>query len=597
MMAHLFEVCHFFVMWCPSQDTFEGLDLGAAFVAFRWHELFDQYSPDSYHAKLYSLSGLISEAVEIAELQKNQDAWGKHLILVKAEIDERVKTGIESQFCSARHLGMLNKISSSDTPSEIIRLGRVLELEGFSGKLEASMRKEFRQLDFDSVPSKKKKADQLLTTLGTYAFRRGCNSNDCANISVVLEGGAENTRSWVLGSLEGNESEFDCVVVVDAKDEKTIGSIRAVCERAGICRTGRLPGLPAGKSLVVFRRKTMGLRAIDAAEKLRAEIRSNLNVLSLYRQSSDPVILSEMWIVEKDEIVRIQAYLPSLQNLHPRRDASKLSANVATSLEQRLSAGAFHESEVRSALDLNNLALSMHDHRLRLINIWSALECLASLVDGKSIIDRVVKLVVPILTWRKIDKVVRYLSISIHYWLKKNPGIDRSSLPFKVGYKDAVHPEQILKLLCEPKDSVGIRGLLALVGKHPLLLYRVHRAWEIFHDPVQLQRDLERSSQRLTWHLWRIYRARNLLVHQGVEHDCLPQLSNHLQQYFSWTLSRILHGLTLGDQWTARDSWYYWKSKSDHVVESLGRNPKSLLMEDMFPEDLSHPEAVVWPNS
>lgn len=152
-------------------------------------------------------------------------------------------------------------------------------------------------------------------------------------------------------------------------------------------------------------------------------------------------------------------------------------------------------------------------------------------------------------------------------------------------------------MLCEPKDSVGIRKLLGVVGKHPLLLYRVNRAWEIFHDPVKLRTDLGRSSERLTWHLWRIYRARNLLVHQGVEHDCLPQLSNHLQQYFSWTLSRILHGLTIGSQWTARDSWYYWKSKSDHVVESLGRNSQCLLMEDMFPEELSHPEAVVWPNS
>ncbi|MDQ8209876.1 hypothetical protein QEH52_20325, partial [Coraliomargarita sp. SDUM461003] len=119
----------------------------------------------------------------------------------------------------------------------------------------------------------------------------------------------------------------------------------------------------------VFRRKTMGLRAIDAAEKLRAEIRSNLNILSLYRQSSGPVILSEMWIVQEDKIVQVQAYSPSLQNLHPRRDASRLSASVATALEQRLSMGPNLESEVRSALDLNNLALSMHDHRLRLINI------------------------------------------------------------------------------------------------------------------------------------------------------------------------------------------------------------------------------------
>ena len=166
-----------------------------------------------------------------------------------------------------------------------------------------------------------------------------------------------------------------------------------------------------------------------------------------------------------------------------------------------------------------------------------------------------------------------------------------------MGCNDAVHPEQILKLLCEPKDSKGILGLFALVAQHPLLLYRVNEAWKIFHDPVKLQKDLKRSSEGLSWHLWRIYRARNLLVHQGVEHDCLPQLSNHLQQYFSWTLSRILHGLTLGNQWSARDSWYYWKSKSDHVVESLGRDPRCLLMEDMFPEDLSHPNVVVWPNS
>jgi hypothetical protein len=254
------------------------------------------------------------------------------------------------------------------------------------------------------------------------------------------------------------------------------------------------------------------------------------------------------------------------------------------------------EPAIRAALDLHNLALSMTDHRLRLVNLWSALECLASVLDGDSIISRVERLVVPILTWRKIEKVVRYLAISIHFWLRENPALDRKSLPFGLGHNDSVAPEQILTLLTEPEKSPGIMALLNLVSGHPLLCYRIHRAWDLFHDPRSLQANLNRSERSLGWHLWRIYRARNLLVHQGIEPPCLPQLANHLQQYFSWTLSRLLHGITLGTEWTARDSWHYWKSKSDHVTDSLSTQAGVLRVGDMFPEVLLSPEFPVWRN-
>jgi hypothetical protein len=239
----------------------------------------------------------------------------------------------------------------------------------------------------------------------------------------------------------------------------------------------------------------------------------------------------------------------------------------------------------------------MTDHRLRLVNLWSALECLASLIDGDSVISRVERLVCPILAWRKPDKMVRYIAISIHRWLTENPDIEQDSLPFRLRPKKSVAAEQILTLLTDAINGKGITSLLNVVSGHPLLLHRVNEAWNLFSDPKKLQRNIAQSQERLGWHLWRIYRARNLLVHRGVEPDCLPQLANHLQQYLSWTLSRLLHGLTFGEHWTARDSCHFWKEKSAHLLNTLSTKPQILMLQDLFPESLHEPSSLVYPTS
>ena len=136
---------------------------------------------------------------------------------------------------------------------------------------------------------------------------------------------------------------------------------------------------------------------------------------------------------------------PSFRNLHPRRNAVALAGKAAEALAETK-----EEPAIRAALDLHNLALSTTDPRLRLVNLWSALECLASFIKGDLIISRVERLVCPILTWRKTDKIVRYLSISIHYWLRSNPQIDRKTLPFPLGHNESVAAERILTLLTEP---------------------------------------------------------------------------------------------------------------------------------------------------
>lgn len=581
-------------MWSRSRDFFRGEDPAAAFLACRWHELFDEYSPDTFQPKLFSLPSLVSEVVEIAQLQAQHEAWGKHRKSVQDEIGERLERGLETRLCHPRHLGMLKTLAKSPVASEVIGLGRVLELENFAGAMEDALIKAFRSLDLSTVSSRKVKADMLLTTLATYAFRRGCSGSDCTGIDARIQSGPEGVREWIIACLPTKKLEFDCIVAVETGEDAMIGGIRAVCEHAKVTRASpKLIGRASEKGVLCFRRHDYGMRASDAITTLKADIDVGLSLLALYKQAAAPVILEGGWVENKGVFEYIPEADASFRNLHPRRDAASLAKHAVGNLTNKNR----NEPALRAALDLHNLALSMTDHRLRLVNLWSALECIGSLVEGGSIISRVENLVAPILTWRKVDKITRYLAINLHFWLVDNPDIDRNSLPFRLGHMDSVAPEQILPLLTEAENSSGISSLLGLVGDHPLLCHRIYRAWKLFHDPEKLAADLKRSQSRLGWHLWRIYRARNLLVHQGIEPKCLPQLANHLQQYFSWTISRLLHGLARSPEWTARDSWHFWKSKADHLTATLTTEPQLLVMGDVFPEDLHNPNQQIYPRN
>lgn len=579
-------------MWLGDQSTFNAADEGTAFVACRWHELFDEFTPDTFHPKLFGIPSLVTEAITIGRLHDDHEAWGKHLSHVQKELSERLKRGSERDLCSPKHLGMIDRMSKANSPSDVVGAGRVLELESFEKSMEDAAIKRFSDLEFTAISKTKSEADEILSTLATYAFRKGCSADDCQEVMEMVGKEPVDVRQWVCAGLPSEESSYDCVVAVEAPDQKVVSAVRSVCEVAGFKRTGpKIPGIPKDPGRIYLQKSGKGLRPIDAVESIKTEIRSTLNLLALYQRKRAPSIRNGGWIIDGSGHATFTERSHSLRNLHPRRDATQLADKAVKALSGR------NEPAILAALDLHNLALSMNDHRLRLVNLWSALECLGSIVEGGSIISKVERLVVPILTWRKIDKLVRYLAISLHLWLKANPQIDRTTLPFKLGFNDSVAPDQLLGVLAEEKDSPGIVALLSAIGDHPLLVYRVYRAWELLHDPKKLQFNLALSGERLGWHLWRIYRARNLVVHQGIEPPCLPQLANHLQQYFSTTLSRILHGITLGETWTSKDSWHYWRSQSEHVMDSLSKRPGVLRAADIFPEEIATPDLLIWPTS
>ena len=93
---------------------------------------------------------------------------------------------------------------------------------------------------------------------------------------------------------------------------------------------------------------------------------------------------------------------------------------------------------------------------------------------------------------------------------------------------------------------------------------------------------LIKSKDRLEWHIARIYRARNQLVHQGEESPFLVPLLDNLQNYLSMAVQRLIHELKEHPAWDVRHAIEYWNGKMVHQFESLERSPGALNVNDFI---------------
>ena len=276
----------------------------------------------------------------------------------------------------------------------------------------------------------------------------------------------------------------------------------------------------------------------------------------------------------------------SLRKLPSRKSADKLAVRALASIQPRLLTG-----RILNALEHYTLTQTSAAYRVKLVNLWAAIECLATSPIASSVIDRVRATVLPIVIWRRIDKITRYIATTLTRWVAQDP---TRTLGSGFSKEPTISAEEVLLVLCKPKDHPDITSLLAEVQAHPLLRNRIFVLWSTFSNSDQLLKDMQISRQRTDWHLSRIYRARNLIVHDGEEGSSVPHLLDHLQYYFSLTLSRILHSMSSHEDWTVGDAISHWTSRESYVLDLLERRPSVLKVRDFFPTPRRRLEEHLW---
>ena len=89
-------------------------------------------------------------------------------------------------------------------------------------------------------------------------------------------------------------------------------------------------------------------------------------------------------------------------------------------------------------------------------------------------------------------------------------------------------------------DSDEFKELFNLLSNNPLLRFRLYTIRKKFSSGKTIAESLMKHEQKIKWQLQRIYRARNMATHLGIEMPYSKQVINNLHNYFDYIVNFII---------------------------------------------------------
>jgi hypothetical protein len=573
-----------------------------------WDEYFDRFTPDTYQPRLCHLPILVDEIALVATEAQRQSGWKKHLVHLKAELTARLQDEAFFGVADKADLALLHSLRRGTAVAGMTTDARQLQFSRFKERYEKVAiergKTELARL-LGGEAKNKHAATRWLGLWATIGLRRGYLHSDARQQSEERFARSFTDNLETMASrLNAKPTKFLCVVallpVASHDDPEPVGDeipvytqrVQAVLRKAGFGFAAHewLQHRGLNPKEILLASDETGMGPIDALHHFVRKLQPALNVLGFYRGAPPAQVIRRGWAGPDREHLgeyEIEPLLPRLQA--PRKNAVKLSVHTLGAWQSgRL------DGPLANALELHNLAVCADDLRMQFVTMWSALECLTAAVPGPTIISRVTNLLVPIVGWRRLEKEVRYLAISIRQWraAAKMEDVRVAGLPH--ARSTNVAAEDVLRAVTRPENHNDITSILSHVAPHPLLLWRTFATWKSFHNPAVLAADIAGARQRLTWHLWRIYRARNLLVHSGIETTLLSHLLSHLSFYLTTGISRLMHRVTHDATLDATKAAAYWTGLSERVANQLADSPATLTVGDVMTNPQVRENERVW---
>lgn len=186
------------------------------------------------------------------------------------------------------------------------------------------------------------------------------------------------------------------------------------------------------------------------------------------------------------------------------------------------------------------------------LNLWTALETLVGSTTDKNTMETILSNSIPMLCLKYFLKILSALETDIRRchptWHKKyiiSNSEGRSNV------------ENLLLFLTDPKNAGIKKELIQMASKTPLLRARIHKISEQFTSKATMISLLNKHEQRIRWHLSRIYRVRNQLIHAGASNANLDLLIENLHSYVDHVLMSLATKLYESPSHTDFESVFY----------------------------------------
>ena len=284
------------------------------------------------------------------------------------------------------------------------------------------------------------------------------------------------------------------------------------------------------------------LGEVESKDPYRAKSRADKSVellqtlIGLYHHKESPRPIIECLVKNP----QTEACLKVTRSVNPMHKCHDSKPGVASKKLAHFMAGFSMRSESfrkfnRSA-ELHALALSSESTENQMINLWIALESLIPNKDDEKIsqIEHIVSSVLPFLNIGYVNRIVLRLSKDLLYWnsalLKRLiKGIDADGILGKVSHLLILPEHQDLRLQLE-----------ASFGDFHLLSDRYSHLKNVMSTPQNVVGLLDSHSKRVEWQIRRIYRARNMIVHDGVTPSFTDVLIENTHDYLDTVMGGLM---------------------------------------------------------
>lgn len=292
----------------------------------------------------------------------------------------------------------------------------------------------------------------------------------------------------------------------------------------------------------------LDLEALDpfaALRKGRIEFHRCLDVLFFTRPSLQIVNHHHAYVVESNQV---QRYSTALELLGPIRNAKEdieYRVSQLIALSQRIDDASLR----RLTLGLQSLrrGLTETDPQGQFLNYWIGLEVIAG---GKYRTD--------ITTIRKTVSQVMAMGYPRRLIRDLKDNFDRLGIPLAPLVTSEIELETLDELWRSICDESSQEQLIARAATSPLLQSRVKLTASMFGSSGNAREAILAHKQDIDWHLQRLYRVRNAIVHGGDVPSDLTHLASHLATYL-WVILRSILNDFSSDEGTRDISKFFDK--------------------------------------
>lgn len=533
---------------------------GLLFFAQLWEEMLFTYTIDSHKLRTFNLPALCEEIIPAcAQCESGVLHW-RAIAALRDEILEHLKEdAVARTILSASLPGLEQKISSwnQEKPSKDLSHCCSYILTELGDAYFGELKSELARLLV--TPRKKKDIRRVSSALLTELIRRGfaapyiyhrtitfffksSNITSVADANVFFERFDESRKKFCVIAKSPNRGDLLAKGV-----KKEFMAFEESFPQEMVSVAGAYVQNPHEHGYLIFK----NVAAMDpySARRLATD---RLDMISsmlrfLKHQLNESSCTDSEWLAceisEVDDSPLRSNSIPAPRNTsYTRPDVreDRIQESLKELLSPFLDDDCDGEAQERLAAALNahsaGVKSSLPDNRF--MNFWRAFETIAGSRSDRDTIQTILNCSVPILCRRYFLKLIHDLVKSLKRSVNK-------------GWKAAcVHrresesgPEFLARLLVAPDCEPPKDELFDACARNPLLRNRLVVIQDLLLHPKAARDVLSEHESRVRWHIQRMYRVRNSIIHGSRAYPWLDLLCENLHDYFDHLFSEVVKGI------------------------------------------------------